>query len=119
MLQHPEARSIVIITADGQTKKAEMTLSYDGHGFSHEGQSGVGHRDMQELQRQQAEEAAQEQAIQSIVQMDPAPTPESTTYVLSQDAVEYEVECLTSESLTEADLKAIQILTQASLQGNL
>ncbi|XP_041363612.1 uncharacterized protein LOC121379180 [Gigantopelta aegis] len=110
MLQHPEAGSIVIIAANGQTKKAEMALSYDGHQFGH---------DTQELQRQQAEEAAQEQAIRSIVQIDATPTPESTAYVLSQDAVEYEVECLTSESLTEADLKAIQILTQASLHGTM
>ncbi|XP_046550030.1 uncharacterized protein LOC124259859 [Haliotis rubra] len=60
--------------------------------------------------------------VQSVVQVSgnqsTAQTSDSTAYVFPQESVQYEVECLTSEStLTEADLKAIHFLAQASIHG--
>ncbi|XP_048248194.1 uncharacterized protein LOC124141166 isoform X2 [Haliotis rufescens] len=60
--------------------------------------------------------------VQSVVQVagnqPAAQTSDSTAYVFPQESVQYEVECLTSEStLTEADLKAIHFLAQASIHG--
>ncbi|XP_067671328.1 uncharacterized protein [Haliotis asinina] len=60
--------------------------------------------------------------VQNVVQVagsqSAAQTSDSTAYVFPQESVQYEVECLTSEStLTEADLKAIHFLAQASIHG--